>query len=263
MAEEFLDVAEVGVVFEQVRGAGVPPEVGGDFLFDARLAGVFFDDGSEAVFAEGVAEADGDEEGAGLEPAQHVGADGFEVGFEVAAGLAGEWDDAVFAAFAFADDGDFIVEVHVVDGEREDFLFSDAGGVEDFEDGAVAVAFERGRVGSLDDLAGFLRREDVLGKRIGFAGELERGGGVVGDEPFDVKEREQAANERKDAVLPRHPAGLSRLGGQVKQPALEVAERLRGEHGHVVQFGLGHELGQSVEVGSLRDDGARGVVEDL
>jgi hypothetical protein len=41
MAEDFLNVAQVGFVFEQMRGATVSPQVAGDVLFASSEPGVF------------------------------------------------------------------------------------------------------------------------------------------------------------------------------------------------------------------------------
>ncbi len=40
MAEDFLNVAQVGFVFEQMRGATVSPQVAGDVLFASSELGV-------------------------------------------------------------------------------------------------------------------------------------------------------------------------------------------------------------------------------
>ena len=39
VAEHFLNVPQVGIILQQVRGATVPPQVAGDVLFDAAPAG--------------------------------------------------------------------------------------------------------------------------------------------------------------------------------------------------------------------------------
>lgn len=44
VAEHFLDVAQVRAVLQEMRGAGVPPEVRRDFLFHGRRIGVALDD---------------------------------------------------------------------------------------------------------------------------------------------------------------------------------------------------------------------------
>ena len=64
MAEEFLDDAEVGSVFEEMSREGVAEEVRVDLLVDPSLLGAGFDDLADAVRAEGAA-ADGEEDVAG------------------------------------------------------------------------------------------------------------------------------------------------------------------------------------------------------
>ena len=80
-----------------------------------------------------------------------------------------EGNDAVVAALAVVDAQEFVFEVHVGDGEVEEFALADAGGVEDFEDCAVAVAEEGARVGSLDDGDGLGGAEDFAGEAVGLA----------------------------------------------------------------------------------------------
>ena len=53
--EDLLDMPQVRPVFEQVRGAGVPPDVTGDVLFDFRCLCVVGDQFAEHVFVERLA----------------------------------------------------------------------------------------------------------------------------------------------------------------------------------------------------------------
>ena len=39
--EDFLDVPQVGLVLQKMRGAGVPPDVAGDVLFESRRLGAW------------------------------------------------------------------------------------------------------------------------------------------------------------------------------------------------------------------------------
>ena len=43
MAEDFLDVAQVGLVLQKMRGATVPPQMTGDMLFHSRKIRILFD----------------------------------------------------------------------------------------------------------------------------------------------------------------------------------------------------------------------------
>ena len=52
VAEDFLHMPQVGLVLEQMRGAGVPPDMAGDALADPGQLRVFADDGVERGAAE-------------------------------------------------------------------------------------------------------------------------------------------------------------------------------------------------------------------
>ena len=49
VAKEFLDDTEIGTVFKEVGGKGVPQQVRVDVLFNPGLLGAFFDDLADAV----------------------------------------------------------------------------------------------------------------------------------------------------------------------------------------------------------------------
>src|ERR1035438_19534 len=55
VAEHFLDVAQVRAVLQEMRGAGVAPQVRRDFLFHARRLGVAGNQVTEPVVAKGKA----------------------------------------------------------------------------------------------------------------------------------------------------------------------------------------------------------------
>ena len=49
MAEDLLNVAQVGFALQKMGGAGVPPKVTGHALFDPDSPGIFFDQAAEGV----------------------------------------------------------------------------------------------------------------------------------------------------------------------------------------------------------------------
>jgi len=53
VAEDFLNVAEVGFVLQEMRGASVPPDVASNALLDAGQLGAFGDDAVERGAAQG------------------------------------------------------------------------------------------------------------------------------------------------------------------------------------------------------------------
>ncbi len=129
MAEDFLHMPQVGVVLEQVRGAGVPPQVTGDMLFDSGPARVSLDDMPDAMLADGFAGPHRDKEPICLsvfhDPSQgHLAlekfrTDGFDVVFEEGTGNAAQRNHAIFCAFATVDPQKLLFQVHVFHGEIE------------------------------------------------------------------------------------------------------------------------------------------------
>jgi len=117
--EDFLHMAQVGVVLEQVRRAGVPPQVAGDVLFDSGPARVSLDDMPDAMLANGFARTDRDKERLSLMTFQKFRTDGFEVVFEEGTGDAAQRNHAIFCAFATVDPQKLLFQVHVFHGEIE------------------------------------------------------------------------------------------------------------------------------------------------
>jgi len=55
VAEDFLNVAQVGLVLQKMGGATVPPQVTGDVLFDSCQLRIFFHQRAEGVPRDGQA----------------------------------------------------------------------------------------------------------------------------------------------------------------------------------------------------------------
>ncbi len=134
VAEDFLNVAQVGFVLEQVGGAGVPPDVAGDVLFHAGHLRALGDDAVEGGAAQGPRLAGKEEPGGGAIPEQ-LRSNGVEVGFQEPAGHGRKRGHAVALALARVDAKEFFFEVHVADFESEQLGFADARGVKDFQKG--------------------------------------------------------------------------------------------------------------------------------
>ncbi len=177
VAEQLLDVADVGPVFEHVRGAGVAEEVAGPDGLDPGAVEDAPHPVANMVGAEAFAVA-GDEEGVFADAGKQDGTDVVEIFAEPLEGAVADGDDAVFPVFAFADgeDAGLWIEVFIV--EPDEFGAADAGGVEELQDGAVAETERVGDVGYGEDGADLLGAERA-GKATGlFAGEFEFAGGV-------------------------------------------------------------------------------------
>lgn len=99
MAEEFLDDAEVGAVFEQVRGEAVSQHVRGDAARDAGVFDAFLDALPHGDRREGGA-ALGQEEVGGRAGRDQLGAAGGEVTVDGVDGFAADGDDAFLVALA-------------------------------------------------------------------------------------------------------------------------------------------------------------------
>ena len=65
---------------------------------------------------------------------------------------------AVALAFALTNKEDLAIDVDVVDVQLTDFSATNAGGVQNFEDGSIANAERRGDIGLLEDALDFIGR---------------------------------------------------------------------------------------------------------
>ena len=85
MPQEVLHMAQIGVVFDQVGGTGMTPDMGGDVLLDPGKAGVVFDQIAHRMAVQGVA-PERQEKPVGVALAQQLGPDSLDVGFQEPAG---------------------------------------------------------------------------------------------------------------------------------------------------------------------------------
>lgn len=181
VAEEFLDGAEVGAVFQQVGGEGVAEGVGADVVLGAGSEDVAVDDAADAAGGERAA-AVVEVEAAGVFFVgalfgEEVGAGFGKIRFDGLLGGAAEEDDAL--AVAFAADEELGGAAGLVDGEADELADAEAGGVEGFEDGAVAEPEGGFVVGRGEELLHVALVEE-LGEAAALAGGGEADGGVGG-----------------------------------------------------------------------------------
>lgn len=142
MAEEFLDDAEVGAIFEEVRGETVAEHVRGDIALNARETNAFLDvqpecDGRErrsALCKENVG---------GRTARDEVWAAGLEIALQRFDGLAPERHDAFFVAFSNYGD-ETAVEMKLFEAHAAEFGEAQATRVGEFEDGVIAEISGRG-----------------------------------------------------------------------------------------------------------------------
>ena len=139
VAEELLDDADVGPAFEHVGGAAVAQKMAAAGATDAGLLEGLADASAEDVGTEGRA-VDGEEEGGFCGVEFEAWADFQQVFPEPVQGTLADGDDAVLAAFGVAEVESLALGVVVAEGETDQFAAADAGGREEFQNGAVADA---------------------------------------------------------------------------------------------------------------------------
>jgi len=262
VTHDFLNVPEIGLILHQMRGDGVPPDVAGDVLFDARLLHIFFDGTGQRVLAH-LPLADGEEQAVALPLAYQFGANALDVVFQERASQFGQWHDAVFGSLAAIDSQQAFLDVHVLNGQVHQFAFADASGVKHFQHGAVAVADHGLQVGLLHNLAGLLNGQHVPGQVVRFAGITHVFDGIAGQIVFLGQKCKEAFERAQAAVLRAGRARRAPMRGLHQQPRKKIVHR-RGadglQVGHLRFHQVAFELAQCAPVGF---DGAGSEVEQL
>jgi hypothetical protein len=171
VAEQFLDMAQVGTVLQKVRGAGVSPKVRRYLLFDSRHLCIAFHDVAKGMLPEaGVLPrmvAGRDEEPERLPAGEERGPGFPQIRFQAGAGSAGKRDDTALAAFASADVNNFGLKIDIRDAERPQFGPAQSRGINGFQYGTVALAVESRDIGRTEDRHRLGGRQHILGQRIG------------------------------------------------------------------------------------------------
>ncbi len=124
-----------------------------------------------------------------------------QVAVEPEGGAGAHGQQPAFAALALADEEGLDGRVVVGAVQAGEFGAADAGGVEEFEDGAVAQAEGVGGIWEGEDAVDFLRGEG-FGEALGlFAGQVEVGGGVGGEDGVAAQPGEEPAHDAEPAEL--------------------------------------------------------------
>ena len=200
VAEQFLDVADVGPAAVHVGRAGVAEEVAGAGLVDAALDHEFLE--PVAKRAGGDARAVAAEEQRGL--SGQVGEVRTCIGqktVEPGGGARANGQHPAFAALAPADGERLTVRIVVAEVEAGHFGAADAGGVEEFEDRAVAQAEAVAGVGRLKQKGEFGRRERFWKLARLFAGQVEVRRRVGRDDPVAAQPGEEPADAAQPCKL--------------------------------------------------------------
>jgi len=157
MTEELLDMADRHIGLDEVRGVGMPEDVGMHVLFDGQSPQGALEDDLQGAFA-GVG-------GGGPGPLALVAPEGWEEPLRIAVGGViiaeqgegddGQGDDPVHRALAGVDVNETAIAEDVRDLQGEGFTQAQAEGV---ERGVVGAALEGGQ--GLDDPLDFLAAEN-------------------------------------------------------------------------------------------------------
>ena len=240
--EQFLDDADFGPVVEHGGGEGMAQHVGAALLLCGDAAEVVLYDILDMVALD-ASGAGADEEGVVVgHVVKHLVAH-TEVFAELRFGFGHEGYDALLVALAGDLDG-VVAEVDVAGVEPDELGQSHAGGVEELEDGVVAMAFVGVGEGGVVEQAVHFRLFDEMGQGFLLLWPFDALCGVV---PGEVTADEEAVEraKRAQAVVDRrgrasvihhryHPFAYVALfdGGPVDGPALgfhvalEECERL-------------------------------------
>ena len=215
VAEEGLDGAEVGSALDHVGSAAVAELVGAG----GGVAG--FDEAPDPTAAERLAALGKEEARRGL--AGEPGASVFQIGVESLDGSAAEGNDALLVAFA-ADESAAGVEGEVGDAETGELGDAKAGGVEQFEDSAVAegdgvgLGMAGGECGVLEHGVDF-RDGEGFGKDLPRRGRFQVESGIAVDAFVEEEPAEEAAKAGK---LAGGGTGFDAVSGEVLEEAGDV-----------------------------------------
>ena len=255
VAEHFLHVADVGTAAVHVGGARMSPEMAGAGFVDAAAFEELFDPVAEVGGSESFAVA-GEEEGGFLRQVVDEWARLGEEAVEPGGGALADGQHAVLAVLALADEEGAGVGIVVAVVELGHFAPANAGGVEEFEDGAVAQAEGIGGVGDGEKALDFVFVEG-FGQAAGlFAREVEIGGGVGGDAAGSAEPGEEAADATESSKL---GVGDERLAAA--RAAVVVKEMLigfeidAGEGGGIVHAARGGPCGELPQRPAVGVDG--------
>ena len=180
MAQHFLYKPDVRAIAVHVRGHRVAQQVAGTGFGDVGFFHLSGDPGAEIGGGDAGAVAAEEERGFVGQMIEERAGFGEEA-VEPEGGPATDGQEAAFVVLAMADQQGVGGGVVVAGVELGHFGAPYAGGVEEFEDGAVAQAHGIGGVGQREEPVEFFRAEG-FGEAAGLlAGQIEVGGGIGGE----------------------------------------------------------------------------------
>ena len=260
MPQELLDVPDVGAALEQMGGAGVAEEMRPALPADAGALDVAGDLAPQGVGVEGLAVAGEEERGPGRADDEQ-GADVVEVLLQPGQGARSDGHDAVLAPLAQADVQQPALALQVGEFQAHQLGAADAGGVKQFEQGAVAQAQGIGDVGLRQhglDLGGAQRGD---GQALLGAGHFEVGGGVGVEVVPPAEPRKEVHDPAQALALGADAEGAAVGPAEVPEPALIALQDGAGDLRGAEQVALVRPGEEGLEFKAPRLDGVGGVVE--
>ena len=180
MAQHLLDMADVRAVAVHVRGHRMAQQMARARLGDTGLFHLIGDPGAEIGGGDAGAVAAEEQRGFVGQVVEERSGFGQEA-VEPEGGAAPDGQETAFVVLAVANQQGVGGGIVVAGIELGHFGSADAGGVEEFEDGAVAQAHGIGGVGQREEPVEFFRAEG-FGEAAGLlAGQIEVGGGIGGE----------------------------------------------------------------------------------
>ena len=200
VTEHFLHIPDVGSASVHVGGARVSPQMAGAGFVDAAALEEFFDPVPKVGWAEAGAVAAEEKRGLGGQVMEERSGPG-EVALQPSGGAFSDRQHPAFSVFALPHDQRAGVGIVVPVVEIGHFRAPDAGGVEEFQNRAVAQAEGVGGVGDCEQKSDFVFVEGFW-KRAGlFARQIEIGGWIGGNGPRAAEPSEKSAEATQPGDL--------------------------------------------------------------
>ena len=138
---------------------------------------------------------------------------------------------------------------------------ADAGGVKDFEDGAVAQAERGGHVRHGEHTLDLGRAEDDLGQAMLGAGHFEIGGGILGQVPMPDEPAEETDDGREPLALGAGGQRLAIALAVLVKVNLITVNRFPPDATGLVNFPAFTELPEVAQLLELAGDGLLAVID--
>ena len=237
VAQKLLDETDVRPSFEQVDGRCVPHQMTASGAADVGGLEPFGNLTAQHIGVEGLA-VTGQKEVRLLGVQQQARAHLVEIAGEPFQRAAADGYHAVLVTLALADVERLALAVQVGDMKAGQLAAADAGGIEGFQNGAVAEAEGITDVGDGEDGAGFAEAERLLGKVLFLAWQFKFRGRVGNEEVLFGEPGEEALEGAKAGTLGADPERIAVFLAPVPEVALVAFEDGLGDRGGKRQLAL-------------------------